>query len=484
MLELFKDDANVAYTENGARAYKSTKSSLVDFFALAGAVRDRSESDVISMFTKAYAEDPLLAMKMIFYFRDIREGQGERKTFKTIIKYLANVHTESMSKNVELIQEFGRWDDMYALFGTKLEQQALSVMKTQFVKDLGTETPSLLAKWLKSENASSSETVKLARKTRIYFGLTPRQYRKALSKLRNKIRVVEALMSSNQWNKIEYDKLPSKAGMQYRQAFKRHDEEGYNDFLESLKKGEKKINAKTLYPYEIVGKVIGDSSYFGGFNYDETLEQMWKALPDYIGKAENSLAVVDTSGSMYPHAITVALSLGVYLAERNTGIYKDHFFTFSSRPQFVELKGSNLCEKLENMSESEWGMDTNIEAVFNKVLDLAVRNKISQSEMVSKLYIISDMEFNHCVVGSASKTLFDTIRKRFEDAGYVMPQLVFWNVNARNNQFPMKFNEQGVMLVSGSSPTIFTNLMKDNIATPFDLMMDVIGGERYSEIVV
>lgn len=476
MLNHLKNATNVAYTENGARAFKTTKSSLVDLFAQGGAMRNRSEQDKIDAFVKAFSEDELLAMKMLFYFRDIRGGQGERNFFKTIVQYMANNHTAVMAKNLHLIPEFGRWDDVYVLFGTKLEKQAGEMIKTQFAIDIVSEHPSLLGKWLKSENASSLETKKLATKTRKILGLSERQYRKSLSKLRKQINVVERLMSSKQWDKIEYDKLTSKAGLQYRGAFYRNDEERYTAFIDSLQKGEKKINAGTLYPYELVEKVY--------YHNDDILDQMWKALPDYIGdKQEDSLVVVDVSPSMNGRPMQMSISVGLYMAERNKGLFHNHFITFSTEPQLVQVKGKHFCEKVRHIRQANWGGSTNVKAVFDLILNTAIQNRLPQSEMVKKVYIVSDMEFDQAD-RNANEALFRVIKQRYAQAGYEMPNLVFWNVNARNEQFPMTIDDSGVQLVSGASPSIFTSLMKGEFVTPYELMLDVLSNERYNVVTV
>jgi hypothetical protein len=503
MLNGLKNATNVAYTENGARAYKTTKSAVLDMFAQGGALRQRSESDIISMYTKAFAENPLLAMKLLFYLRDVRGGQGERRTFRTIVKYMANNHPQAVSKNLWLFPHFARWDDLYELVGTKLEGEAFDLIREQFYNDLSTNQPSLLGKWLKSENASSPITRKLGRKTREVLGLSPKKYRKALTDLRQRINIVETQMSQKEFSTIDYSKLPSQAGLRYRQAFFRNDLERYTEFLEALKTGktvdgkEVKINTATLYPYQIVAKIplTGNMVYRGGKYYTnftnvaqqeiDVLNAMWDNLPNYFGdKVENSIAVVDTSGSMTSNnglPIQTAISLGIYTAERNRGPYHNHFITFSGSPELVEIQGSNIVEKVRNMSQANWNGNTNIEAVFNLILQTAIKNRLSQDDMIERVYIISDMEFDACAT-NRSQTLFEAIRLRYANAGYTMPNLVFWNVNARNAQFPMTMTDTGVQLVSGHSPSIFTNLLKGKMLGAYEMMLQVLEDARYSEI--
>lgn len=493
MLNQLKNQMNVAYTHNGARAFATTESSLLDFFAQGGAIRNRSDSDKISLFTKAFGEDATLALRTLFYFRDVRGGQGERNTFRVIVKYLADRHTDSMRKNLHLIPFFGRWDDMYAFVGTKLEADAFEIMRTQFKEDIKAEYPSLLGKWLKSENASSFETKQLGKKTREVFGLTPKAYRKTLTDLRKKISIVESKMSAKKWVDIDYSKVPSQAGMRYRQAFYRNDEERYEAFVNAVKRGDEgvKMNTKTLYPYEIIREV---ENKFGAWNHyartdyvnnieADVLDTLWNNLPDYFeGKEDNSLVVVDTSGSMSGLPIQIAVSLGIYAAERNKGKFHNHFMTFSERPELVELKGTGLVERVHNMTKANWDMDTNIERVFSVILDTAIKNNVPQDEMISRVLIVSDMQFNRCVDGGDDLSLFEEIEKKYKEAGYSLPKLVFWNVNASSTQFPSTISRTGAQLVSGASPSIFKNVMKGDMMSPYELMLDVINDERYSQI--
>jgi hypothetical protein len=399
-----------------------------------------------------------------------------------------------MAKNIGLVPFFGRWDDLYAFVGTRLESLAMNLIVTQFRLDITSDKPSLLGKWLKSENASSFTTKQLAKKTRIALDLTPRQYRKALSALREKINVLERDLSAKNWTGIDYSKLPSQAGLRYRTAFFRNDEDGYRAFLDSLKRGEVKVNTKTLYPYEIVHQIMdgrlasyGGSRYHAGLNQNianaDMLNALWNNLPNYFGdNTENSICVVDTSGSMRGLPIEVAISLGIYTAERNKGAFKDHFLTFSNRPELVQLQGTGIVEKVQNMSRANWEMNTDIKAVFDLILRTAKQNNLSQDEMIQRIYIISDMQFDACATGGRNETLFDTIRREYASAGYTMPNLVFWNVNAYGGNQPATMTQTGVQLVSGASPSIFTNLLKGKMLTAYELMLNVLEAERYSVV--
>ena len=506
-----KAASNYAYTENGAVTHKSTMSALMDMFAMGAAMRNRSEADVITMWRKAYAENPVYALKCLFYIRDIRGGQGERRFFRVVIQDIATHDTEAMLRNLEYIPMFGRWDDLYALVGTKCEHAAFELMRKQLALDVECKTPSLLAKWLKSENASSSETCKLGNRTRMAFGMNHKQYRKTLSILRERINVLERLMSENRWDEIEFDKIPSKAGMKYKNAFARHDleraksdKQTYADFAADATT---KVNAKALYPYECVAeamKIGGGWGYGRNTNLKDTnrlmVNKYWDNLADYFEKSVfNGMAVVDTSGSMCGSTadapINVAISLGLYCAEKSKGPFANHFITFSSNPTFVEVQGADFVDKVHRMSNADWGGSTNVEAAFDMMLDTAVRNRCSQAEIPENLIIISDMEFDSCVTSGArgtnrwdnsgrrisrnDLTLFEAMEQKWARHGYQMPKLVFWNVDARQDNIPMRDNGR-VSFVSGMSPVIFQMLMSGK--TGYDLMMDKLNDERYAVI--
>lgn len=505
---------NVAQTENGATAFATTNSALLDLFAQGGALRARNEAEAQLLFTTAFGEDQLLATRAMFYFRDARGGQGERNTFRKQLKWMANAHADIVRKNIKLIPYFGRWDDLYVLFDTPLEGDAIATFARQLMEDVDAERPSLLAKWLKSENTSSQESRRLARKTREGLGLSSKAYRKMLSELREKINVVERLVSANQWTDVNYEHVPSQANIKYGRAFLKHDTVRRREFLGSLTKGEAKINASVLFPYEVVRKVREGNMGYGVTMSEQDIalyDALWKALPDYIGdKQENAIAVVDVSGSMESSnnglPMDVALSVGMYLAERNTHpAFHNKFITFSSVPELVDIVGSNIAEKILNMKEAKWKMNTDIHAVFRLVLDVAKRNGLTQEELPHKLYIISDMEFDNASscnspssyasrgyadhycstnVPVPDEKLFQTIAREFQEAGYTMPNLVFWNVDARNEQFPMSMDGRGFQMVSGCSPSIFKYTMGSEFLSAYDMMLEVLNSDRYAVISV
>ncbi|UUV46684.1 DUF2828 family protein [Bacillus phage vB_BanS-Thrax4] len=480
MLNHLKNEFNKTTTENGAVAYKSTKSDVLDLFSQGGAMRQRSEADIKAIVSKAFGENQLLTLKAIFYLRDIEQGQGERRFFRLAMQHLALHHKEALRSNLELVPMFGRWDDLWVLLETDLKADVLAFVKRQLVADKQTDRPSLLAKWMPSENASSYKTKKYAKLMREHFGVKPKQYRKLLSELRAKLNLVETKLSEKRYGDIQYDKLPSRAGMVYRGAFFRNDEERYRGFLDSLSKGEVKVNAKTLYPNDIVGKIL--HRYVSPQDI-KLFEGQWENLPNFIGdKTDNALVMADVSESMNGTPMEVSIALAMYIAERNKGIYHNHFLTFTDRPSFVEIKGSDIVEKVRNINARK-GYSTNIQLALQKVLDVAIENKVSNDDVVKKLYIISDMQFDEYCIKGNSVDIFNKMRERFEEAGYDFPNIVFWNVRAVGNT-PMTMNAQGVQLVSGYSPSILQNLLDSNGKTPYEFMLEVLETERYAKITV
>ena len=508
-----KDATNLTFTENGAITHKTTKSDLLDMFALGASMRKRSDEDVLLMFQKAYRENPLYALKCLFYIRDVRGGQGERRFFRVCMKWLANNESEVVIRNLKNVPEFGRWDDLYVFDGTAIEDEAYTLIKEQLALDVQCKTPSLLAKWLKSENTSSAKSQYLGMKTRKHLNMTPRQYRKTLSILRKRINVLERLMSAGEWDKIEFDKIPSRAGLIYKNAFARHDIErqkaGTRTYENFAKDETTTVNAKALYPYECVAEAMKAMNTGYGWGYSRTniplddtnrlmVNKYWDNLADYFHNASfNGMAIVDTSGSMCradaAAPLNVAISLGMYCAEKAKGPFAGHFITFSSNPTFVEVEGVDFCDKVVRMSNADWGGSTNVEAAFDLMLKTAIDNGCTQEEIPQNLIIISDMEFNFCVTSgprsesrwggcgtrlhTGDDTLFETMAKKWASYGYHMPNLIFWNVDARQNNIPMK-DTGYVSYVSGMSPTIFETILSGK--TGYDLMMEKLNSERYA----
>ena len=483
MLNELKKEANRTLTENGAATLLTTGSDCLDLFATIGALRNAEDQEIIVRYMRAFAEDPDMAMKMLFYSRDIRGGLGERRVFRTILKHLADVQAESVRKNLHYVAEYGRWDDLTVLFGTRCEKDAMALIREQLKQDLSAleagENVSLLAKWLPSVNTSNADAVKDGKRIARALGMTDAEYRRTLVKLRAKIRIIENNLREKDYS-FEYSAQPSRAMLKYRKAFHKNDDERYRAYLESVSRGEETIHTGTLYPYDIVEKALG---FRGNDTEQKALDVTWKALEDYAPQS-NALCVIDGSGSMYcggtPIPATVALSLGMYFAERNRGEFHNHFITFSCNPKLVEIKGKDLVEKVQYCEGFNECANTNIQKVFELILSTAVKNRLPQEEMPETLYFISDMEFDFCT-RDASMTNFEYAKKLFEDHGYKMPQVVFWNVQSRNKQQPVEMNKQGVILVSGCTPRLFSMVAAGQF-DPAVFMQDVLLSKRYEPI--
>lgn len=495
-LENLQEETNYTRTENDALTYLSSGSCCLDLFAVIGALRNRPENEILILFDRAWAENADITIKMLFYARDIRGGLGERKVFRTLIKQLAKNNPESLIKNLWAIPEFGRFDDFFVLLDEKsVSKEVLAYIKDQFAKDMenlqaekldeNVKRISLLGKWLPSINTSSAETSRLGKIIAKSFNLSHAEYRKALTKLRTEISIIENFLRTKDYT-FEYSKQPSKAMLKYRAAFLRNDENRYKAFLESVEKGEAKLNTGTLYPYEIVRETLDAYDQTKNLNADQrkSLDVTWRNLPNFTND-ENAIVVIDGSGSMYfngnPLPAHVALSLGIYFAERNTGTFKNHFITFSEKPKLINIKGSDIFEKIKYATSYNEVANTNIQRVFELILKTAKKNKTPQKDLPTTIYIISDMEFDSCTSNS-DITNFEYAKNLFEESGYTIPNLVFWNVQSRNNQQPVKIHETGTILVSGASPRIFSMLESGNFS-PLAFMLDVLGNERYKNIV-
>ena len=484
MLDFLKKEANMTHTENGAVTYRSTQSECLDLFATIGALRRESDEEITNRFLRAYAENADLAMKTLFFARDIRGGLGERRVFQTILKWLAANAPQSLEKNIQYIAEYGRYDDLLALMGSACEGKALEVIKAQLTADCAAleagESVSLLAKWLPSVNASNGDAVRKAKCIARALGMNDARYRKTLSALRGKISIIENNLREKDYT-FDYSKQPSKAMFKYRKAFMRNDGERYSAFMNRVAEGTEQLHTGALTPYEMIKPFFNQ----GPVSDQErrSIDTTWKAQEDFTC-GENALVVIDGSGSMYggadPIPATVALSLGIYYAEHNTGAFRNHFITFSENPRLVEIKGRDIYEKVWYCHQFNEVANTNIQRVFELILKTAVKNRVPQAEMPARIYIISDMEFNCCTADS-SLTNFEYAQRLFRMNGYQLPEVVFWNVASRNRQQPVTVNDRGVALVSGCNPRIF-QMLKAGILSPYAFMMDVLGSERYAVI--
>lgn len=478
--EAMKNEAKFTWTENGAVALNTTSDARLDLFSTIGSLREAEDTRVQSLFAEAYRQAPLFTAKILFYARDIRGGLGERKVFRTLLRYAAEYHPEAIRPNLDLVGVFGRYDDLYVLIGTPLENDMWDAMKKQFEEDLKNlnegKAISLLAKWIKTADASSAETRRIGILTAQKLGYPVYNFKRIVRSMRRKIKVVESLMSAGRWDEIQYSEVPSRAMMIYRKAFMRHDEERFNSFINKAVTGEAKINASTLFPYDIVEK------FMYGHESSKVLEAQWKALPDYVEKGTNVLIMADVSGSMSGRPMASSVGLAIYFAERNVGAYHNLFMTFSGEPETVVLRGETLEQKIRNVSKARWQMNTDLKAAFDKVLDIAKKNDISQEDMPKAIVVISDMEIDRC--GNRDWTFYDKMAAKFKKHGYVIPNIIFWNVNSRHDIFHADKDRKGVQLASGQSVTVFKQILQNLGYNPVEAMENTINSERYDCITI
>ena len=492
MKETLNEEFNESVTENGALGYRTTGKAMLDFNYKVASYRNKSENEIIKDFDKVWLDNKVLAMQFLFFIRDREEGLGERRLFRIIIKHLANTEPEMVKKVISVIAEYGRFDDLLELLDTPVEGDVYHIIFKQLHLDCQNyrknKPISLLAKWLPSINASSKIQKERAKKIIKHLRSNEKDYRIMLSELRKYIDVTERKMCANEWDKIKYENVPSRANLNYNNAFLRHDEERRREFLSKVEKGEKKINAGKLYPYDIVHKYMKAQSWNTTVKIkDETLEQLWKALPSK--EIANTLVVADGSGSMTSTigntnitALDVANSLAIYFAEHNKGQFKDKYITFSEAPQFVDFEGcTSLHDKVKKALAYDEVANTNIKAVFDLILKTAKKYNLSQDEMPANILIISDMEFDYATDGEVNEKLFKTIERQYNEAGYKLPRLVFWNVNSRTGTIPLKENELGIALVSGFSTNIAEMVMSNEL-DPYKVLLEKLGTERYKRI--
>ncbi len=487
MLEMLKNESNYTFTENGGTAYRSSQSFCLDMFFRAGAMRNSSAEEIADTVARAFAEDPEKTMKIIFFARDARGGLGERRFFRCAVSALAGISPASVEKNIPLFAEYGRYDDLCVLLGTPLENAAAAVIKERLESDIAAMysggKASLLAKWLPSVNASAKSARNSGRRLAALLGMSEREYRKTLSALRRYTDILENRLRERDYT-FNYEVQPSCAMFKYRKAFFRNDGERYTKFLDSVEKGTAKLNADRLYPYDIVRAALDR-------NITQTerrsLDAAWNALPGLTAaKHENALAVIDGSGSMTCgmgtlRPLDAALSLGIYFAEHNRGMFADHFITFSQNPRLVEIKGRDITEKVRYCASFNEVANTDLEKVFTLILRTAVKNRVPRSEMPSKLYIISDMQFDRCIIGGNSEPMFREMRKLYRANGYELPDVIFWNVNSRCDAVPVNRSETGAALVSGFSPAVFDMVIGGEIS-PEAVMDRILSSERYRPV--
>lgn len=485
LLRSLKNETNYTLTENGASTHKSTLSKVLDMFALGGSMRKRSEDDIITLFKDAYEENHTLALRCLFYHRDCRCGSGQRRFFRICIKWLANNYPDEMANLIPLVATYGRYDDLFELFDTHCEEAMLAYIK--YVIDKNEDH--LIYKWMPSINASSPLTKKRGRFFAEAFSMSERQYRKMLSEGRKACNLVETLMSQNHWDNIDFSCLPSRAGLLYKNAFARR-EETKARYAEFMANKDTKVNASVLTPVDIASQIY-DNRHVDTIKRN-AWQKYWDALPDYYhGHEEPGIAVVDVSGSMYGQPLEAAVSMGAYIAERGQGPFKNHFITFSAHPQLVEFTGSDIFDKFWRARFAAWGNNTNIEAVFDLLLQTGLKNHVPNSEMPKTIYIFSDMEFDHCVISNSmpnryglnlNNTQIDTVlevqAQKWKFYGYEVPRIIFWNLDARQNNIPAI--GPGFSYISGFSMNMIEAVLSGKDG--YDLMLQKLDSIRYNII--
>ena len=453
-------------TTNGMGAHSKTGSALVDLFSSIGASRD-SVREAINTFERALNVDAILAAKILLWARDVREGAGERNVPREMLKFLENRDPELVLRLLPKLPELGRFDDLLVFGNPKVKKAALSLFADALRSGSG-----LAAKWAPREkSANRKQAIELMQ----FMGLTPKQYRRLIVEATN---VVETKMCSNEWSEINFSHVPSVAHSRYKKAFAKKAPEAYGSYVTALVKGTPgvKINAGAIFPHDVIKNALSNQSL------SDVIDAQWAALPNFMGDGHKALAMVDVSGSMTcsvggisgTTCMQVAIALGLYVSDKNSGPFKDLFLTFSTRPSFVHLTGK-ITDKIQQMSRAKWDMSTNLEGAFEAILDHAVQNDVPAEDMPSTLLILSDMQFNACVRGA---TATDMIKKAYTRAGYSIPNVVFWNLKEYGNR-PAKSSTPGVALVSGFSPAILSSVLGREIKSPYETMMDVFGNSRY-----
>lgn len=497
---------NLTTTENGAVAVKSTLDSVVDLFGTIGSMRENNyhkpasvNKELLPMFAKAMQENRELAIKTLFYARDCRGGMGEKEIFKTVMLALLKLETEEsyllFKNNMANIVEFGSWKDLLDIFNRTLNSQAKIDIVGYVYDTIHTDirlmnegkTPSLLAKWLPTINSKSKHTKSKAKKLLTLMPKLDFDYRNYCVQARKMLKVVERNIAQGTFNEINYSAVPSRCMLFNRNLFMGKDYEHFNKYLDNLEKGKTKINSSVLYPSDITGKYL-DMNIDWRFNVkiDTVLEEQWKALPNYMDKPLNALCVVDTSGSMQGSPMNVATALGIYIAERNPSeAYRNKCLEFSHIVKFVDFsKAKTLNDKLGCYGYE--AADTNIEKVFDVILELAIANNLKQEDIPTHLIILSDMQFNSATgtyrdFDKKFKTLMEKIRDKYNQQGYKVPQIIYWNLDVRQPNFP-EIAKDGVCYVSGYSPAVMKAVLNTEMLTPLQVVKNAVLVDRYKNV--
>lgn len=482
-------ESSRSVTENGMIGYATSGDELVDLNFSIPSFRNKSEAEIVRRFQDVYEKYPALSVVWLFYVRDIRGGMGERRFFRACLAYLAKTDPEMYAKIYRFVPSFGRWDDLLVAYKTPAWAITAGYLADILLEDynrmLKNESVTLCAKWMPSEKDRSSRNREIAQCIMSATNLTPRQYRRMLTALRKTIDIVEAKMSAQNWREINYPAIPSRAAMIYKNAFIRHDNERYSDYLRALAAGESKINSNTLFPHEIIYRYRMLSPWSRGLIQDSTLEQLWKALPMNFVPKDGTLVVADGSGSMLTTihgtkaaALDVANALAILFSEHNSGPYANKYITFSSHPQYVEFpRDATLARKIQIARQHNEISNTNLHKVFLLILHTAVQYGLTQNELPKNILVISDMEFDQATWGETPDMV--GIQEMYDRYGYKVPRIIFWNVNSRTNTIPLRQNENGIVLCSGFSQNVLRMVIGDQL-DPKQALIDVLMSERYA----
>ena len=457
--------SNDSLTNNGAVTHSTAGNFCIDLFFIAGASRTMSEQDILLAFSRAYQEDKLTAIKILFWARDARGGAGEKRFFQLIMRSLLVLDQEVYDQVAIHIPTFGYWKDIFII--ERPTEDTLNWLLHQLREN---ENANLLAKWFPRKGEWFVAMHK-------YLKLSAGAFRRKLTSMSN---TVEQKMCANEWETIVYSKVPSVAGKTYSKTFHKHDGIRYQSYISDVMEGKEKMNASVLFPSDLVNKITNMN---WGEEYDAAAyNAMWKSLPNFMeGCTERILPVCDVSGSMMGTPMDVSIGLGLYISERNEGPFKDLVLTFSEEPQFHMVHGTTLSERVVSLRQANWGMNTDLTKTFTVLLKRAVDGNVAQEDMPTKLLIISDMEFDQA---AGRYTNFDAIKGLYEACGYEMPGIIFWNVNGRLGNVPVKANAPNTALVSGFSPSIIRSILGGDELSPLAVMLKTINVDRYKCIKV
>lgn len=462
------NNATTTLTENGDVTFNTSLDEHVDMFFKIAAIRGKGSLTVDQTIAPAFEKDPILATRIALWARDREQGAGERATFRDILRYIVKFYPNIALRVIPKVPELGRWDDLFAM----MENDFVARSVLQFYQTALVEGNGLAAKWAPRKGILAA---RLAR----YMRLTPKAYRNLIVTHSN---TVETQMCAKKFDEINYSHVPSLAMSKYMKAFSKNDETRFVEFINRVRTGAvnpetgkvEKINTSVLYPYDVIKSINRDPL---------VADTQWNNLPDFVPEGLNFLPLIDTSGSMFMSPLAgglqagdIAISIGMYLAERNKTAFKNLFLTFESNPRFVQVPLGDIATKFHQVKRAPWQGSTDLDKAMSLIVDTAVANKVPQEEMPNFLLVLSDMEFNGGYGGGSS--VAERTKKKFTDAGYKVPNIVWWNIESRGGVVPVRAGDGGMALVSGFSPSIVSALLGGEV-TPVSIMLNKINDARY-----